>query len=330
MEIKTIIEGIFGFQPRPRAQDSIVDALTSTVEPSVLIFGPSKTGKSRLAAFEAVIHAQLMNKKLYAIYSEPNIEAEDFADIVSLCAHYKVSCEIVKMDRIEGIRKFVKKVTSFIFDKRRKKIRLEDFDLPSVVLIDSITALSEMVTASQTESMLENPQGLGAYHNPYQIAILDPLRRLVSISRAMMYMVAHETQTRGVPYNPRIPSITAKPRYVSAGRYKEDLEVYMTDVPLSSSLTERMRELKREGKAARFLTVVRSRRCIECEGRVAVFYFEEVEGRAKGYIEHSIEPVSVTIKYVPEEMAEGKENEKVTEIPYRALIPRIYKVTELR
>ena len=319
-----MMESIFGIPPRPKAEKSVINKILPTEsEPAVLIYGPSKAGKTRLAIYEAAAHAAVMNRKISAVYSEPNMEPHDYASIVSACAYFNVECEIVKLDRIDGIRRVINKATSFINDKRRKHIDIKKMNLPSVFLLDSLTSLSELITAQVSENLLDNPQGLLAYHNPYQIAIIDPLRRVVSMSQAMLITIAHETQTRGEPYNPRVSKIKAKPRYVSSAKYKEDAEIYMTDIPPSENLTrcEEVKNAKKEGYAVRYLVTVRSRRCVECEGLGVAIALVPEEGVARAQVEYSFEPGHVVIHYMPEDRA--KDPDKVRDYPYRVLIPRI-------
>lgn len=322
-DLVKLMEDIFGIPPRPTPKTSVIaNILPTSSEPAILLYGPSKSGKTRLIIHEAAAHAAAMNRKLLAIYSEPNMEPHDFATIVSACAYHNVYCELLKLDRIDAIRKIINKVTSFLTDKRRKKIKLEEFDLPSVFIIDSLTSLSELITAQLSEAMLENPQGLLAYHNPYQIAIIDPLRRLVATSQAMLFTVAHETQTRGEAYNPNVPKIKAKPRYVSSAKYKEDAEVYMTDTPPSNNLTtcEKLKEAKKK-YAIRYLVTVRSRRCLECEGKGIAVALVPKSGVVRAQIEYSFEPGYVIVRFAPEDMATDKS--KVREYPYTALVPEI-------
>jgi len=293
-------------------------------EPAILIYGPSKTGKTRLAAWEGAALGSVLNRRLLIILTESNVEDSDFADLLSICMHHNVHCEIVKLDHLQGIRKYIRKFTTTI-TRTARKTQEELEMMPRVVVLDSLTALSELVTSSLSDGLLENPQTLIAYQNPFQIAVVDPIRRVLSthILNGYLIVTAHETQTRGEPYNPAVPRVKAKPRYASAGRYKEDVEVYFTndvkefdDMFQCAAGKDAMKKENR--KYARVLVVVRARRHPDAEGKALSIVFERVEGEAVGSL--SIESVagSVTYSFTPADMAGDA---PVKRFRYNAIVP---------
>jgi hypothetical protein len=323
-EAKDVLEFIrssFNVRMRPTSQYSVIGKiLPIESEPAILIYGPSKTGKTRIAMWEASALAREMNRRVLALFTEANMEMNDFADLLYMCMYHNVYCELVKLDHLKGIRYFINKLQRTITSTAKKNPE-ELEKMARVYIIDSMTALSELVTSSLSEGILDNPQTVLAYQNPYQIAIIDPLRRVISqhILSGFLIMTAHETQTRGEPYNPKVPQVKAKPRYISAGRYKEDAEIYFTD-NIFDSLKTCKETASGNWRRMRALVTVRSRRNPDSEGRGIAIEFTRVTGSVEGKIEVEESVGSVTYRFIPADMLE--EGEAVP-LKYSSLVPQI-------
>jgi len=304
------------FNPRPSSPHSLLaNLLPIEKDPSILIYGPTKIGKTRLAVWEAAALARELNRRVRVLITESNMEESDFMDLLSICMYHNVMCVMEKYDNLAGLRRYIERVTKDVW----RKSKTGELDkVERVYVVDSVTALSEMVTANLPEGLLENPQTAIAYHNPYQIAIIDPLRRLISHFSLAGYliMVSHETQTRGEPYNPRVEDIKSKPRYTSAGRYKDDAEVFMGENTFNALKGEKCRAWR----GTKALVVVRSRRNPESEGLGLSFQFKRVTGHAEGALVAEAELGSATFSFIPADMLEKGEPRR---IKYYALVPEI-------
>lgn len=321
-DVLEFIKEAFNVKTRPNSPHSVIGKiLPIESEPAVLIYGPSKTGKTRLAIWEAAALAREMNRRVLAIFTEANMELNDFADLLYMCMYHNVQCELVKLDHLKGIRYFINKIQSTIQRTAKKKPEeLEKF--ARVFVIDSMTALSELVTSSLSEGILDNPQTTIAYQNPYQIAIVDPLRRVIAqhLLSGFLIMTAHETQTRGEPYNPKVPQVKAKPRYMSAGRYKDDAEVYFTD-NIFDSLKTCKDTSSGNWRGMRALVTVRSRRNPDSEGKGIAIELVRVEGSVEGKVEVEEGVGNVVYRFIPADMLD--ENQTPVKLRYSSLVPQI-------
>lgn len=290
--------------------------------PATMIYGPSKVGKTRISMWEATALARVMNRKILAVFTESNMEKSDFADLLGMCMYHNVQCELVKLDHLKGIVYYIDKINRTVMNIAKKHPE-ELSKQPTVYVIDSITALSELVTSSLSASLLSNPTSTIPHQNQYQIAVIDPLRRVVAenIISGYLILTAHETQTRGEPYNPNVPFVKAKPRYVSAGKYKEDAEIYFTD-QIPDSLKTCKDTASGNWRGMRAVVVVRSRRNPETEGKGLAFEFVKVNGSVKGNLEVERGVGNVVYRFTPEDMIE-EEDVTPVKLKYSVLVPQI-------
>jgi len=318
-------------------------------EPAIVLFGPTKGGKTRLAAWEATALATKLNRRVLFILTEPNIEDEDIADIISICGYHNVACELHRLDHLSGIRYFTERMLK---DVERAMRKSEDMSYYArVVVVDSVTGISNLVISGLSESLVESgaPTTL-PYVYPWIVRILDPLRRVLSKTylNGYLIMTAQETGLRGETYVPGL-QIRSKPKYAGAAQYYEDLEVYVglpRNVPDSLQTCE---ETKADKAEYRPLIVAYSRRNPQSIGTGLAFKFvrygpdvavAQKRGRRRkkeeqqeqtqqqqeqltvyGRIETSVGMGSLTVKYIPKDML-GDEN-LATPIVIRPLVPVI-------
>jgi len=321
-DVFELLKTMTGVKSRPTSPHSVLGQILSIEsEPAVLIYGPSKVGKTRLAMWEAAALAREMNRRVLALCTEANMDQDDFGDLLSMCMYHNVFCELVKLEFLGEIRKFINKLQRSIINAGKENAE-ELNNLPRVFIIDSMTSLSELVTASLSEGILDNPQSMLAYQNPFQIAIIDPLRRVIAqhLLSGFLIMTAHETQTRGEPYNPKVPQVKAKPRYMSAAVYKEDAEVYFTD-----NVFESLRTCKDTSggnwRGMRALVTVKSRRNPDYEGRGVAIEMTRVEGSINGAAQFEIEKGRVTYRFTPADML--PEGVTPVKLKYNSLVPQL-------
>ena len=317
------LDTLLGFKSRPEpAEDSVLAKLVPVHEnPALVLYGPSKAGKTRLIAWEGATLAKTLNRRMLAILTESNVEISDIKDVLYACMYHRIACEVLKLDSVTGVRSYVKRIQTSLNRTLRKGEDLETF--PQVIVIDSLTALSELVMESLSDSVLQaGGSTLVPYVNPAQTVIVNPIRRILNAFYLNGYflMVAHEMQTRGEPYNPAVPVIKAKPRYTGASQYKEDLEIYFARELPEALRTCKVTSEKGAWRKMRGLVVVWSRRHPESEGRGVAISMERAEVVVAGATTAKTGPGSTTYVYVPEDMASSEDTK---EIVARPLIPRV-------
>jgi len=259
--------------PEP-PETSILKNLVSIVsEPAIVLFGPTKGGKTRLAAWEATALATKLNRRVLFILTEPNIEDEDIADILSICAYHNVSCELHRLDHLSGIRYFTERMLKDV--ERAMKKSEDTSNYARVVVVDSVTGISNLVISGLSESLIESgaPTTL-PYVYPWVIRILDPLRRVLSKTylNGYLIMTAQETGLRGETYVPGL-QIKSKPKYAGAAQYYEDLEVYVGLPKNMPDSLQTCNETKTDKTEYRPLIVAYSRRNPQSIGMGLAFKF---------------------------------------------------------
>jgi len=258
--------------PEPPETSILKNLVPIVSEPAIVLFGPTKGGKTRLAAWEATALATKLNRRVLFILSEPNIEDEDIADIISMCAYHNVACELHRLDHLSGIRQFTERMLK---DVERAMKKAEDISTYArVVVVDSITGISNLVISGLSESLVESgaPTTL-PYVYPWIVRILDPLRRVLSKTylNGYLIMTAQETGLRGETYVPGL-QIKSKPKYAGAAQYYEDLEVYVGLPKNMPDSLQTCNETKND-KEYRPMIVVHSRRNPQCIGYGLAFKF---------------------------------------------------------
>jgi len=255
-------------------EESIINRVVPvSTEPAILLYGPTKAGKTRLATWEATTLATKLNRRVMLIFSEPNIEDEDIADVLAECAYHNVYCEIVRLDHLIGIQRLT---NSLIRDVERAMRRAEDLtQFARVVVLDSLSGIANLVISGLSENIASSgsPTTL-PYVYPTIIKVIDPLRRVLSKTYLNGYLIltAQETGLRGDSYVPGVP-IKSKPKYSGAGQYYEDLEIYIglpKDLPESLMTCEETKENKAEYRP---LIVAYSRRNPDSVGTGLAFRF---------------------------------------------------------
>ena len=215
--------------PEP-PEDSVLNQLLPVVkEPSIVIYGPTKGGKTRLSAFEATALATKVNRRVSFILTESNLEQEDIRDILSACIYHNVYCILQRFDHLRGLSVFTSKLDRTIMKAIKKEDESELELIPRVFVIDSITSLANLVLEGLPENILDAgaPTTL-PYVYPRITKVINPLRRLMSADylNGYLIMTAHETQLRGEYYAPGT-NIKSKPKYSGAAQYNDDTEIYL-------------------------------------------------------------------------------------------------------
>lgn len=305
---------------RPRPEDSILNSILDiSITPAPLLYGPSKAGKTRLIVWEASTIAKHLDRQVLILHTESNIELEDITDMLYICAYHNVMCNIIRVKSLQGARNIVNKLHREYVTRYVKKKEMAG-DIPRVFVLDSITSLSEMVLSTLNDDLLSNVPATISYQNTRQVSIIDPIRRILTDPKINGFLLAtaHETVTRGVAYNPRVTLVKSKPRYVSAGKYKLDAEVYFADV-----LPEELRTCKAtksgEWKDKRGLIVVKNRREPNTEGRGVAISLSRVWGYTRGMLKTEDASGYSSYMFIPEDMAESESKT----VQYNAIVPSI-------
>jgi len=217
-------------------EDSVLkEVLPIHSEPGIVIYGPTKSGKTRLAAWEATALATKLNRRVVFLLTESNVEQEDVGDILAACAYHSVFCEVHRFDHVKGLANFVSKMErnfSSVLKRdkeseaeRRAKLEL----MAKVAVIDSVTGMANLVVEGLSETLLEaGSSSILQYIYPNLTKVVNPLRRLLSAEylNGYLIMVAHEMHLRGGTYSPGT-GVKSKPRYMGAVQYNDDAEVYL-------------------------------------------------------------------------------------------------------
>lgn len=326
VDVLSLINKTINIKSRHSSPDSLISKLMNIeVEPSVLIYGPSKSGKSILAMWESTSLASTNGRNLMVIYTEPNIEVGDISILLNMCMYHFIKCKIVKMTDIVAIRRYIERLRKRVYIERKKIHENPELieNEPRVFLLDSITALSEAVNTTLTDGILSNPIGTISYQNQYQNIALSPLRELVSEDALSGFLIttAHETQNRGEPYNPIVTQVKSKPRYVSSGLYKEDAELYVVD-----NVFETLKTCKETSstnwKGKQSIVVVKARREPDAVGRGLAFEFIKTEGTVKGHLHIEQKDNGTNIyEFIPEDMV--KDENEIVKLKYNVFVPQI-------
>lgn len=305
-------------------EDSVLgEIIPIQSEPAIVIYGPTKGGKTRLAAWEATALATKLNRRVMFLLTESNVEQEDIRDILSACVYHNVYCEIQRFDHLRGLVAFTYRLDRDIQKAIRKENMSELELIPRVIVIDSITSMANLVIEGLSDNVVESgaPTTL-PYVYPRITKVVNPIRRLLSAEylNGYLFMVAHETQLRGEVYVPGT-NIRSKPKYAGSAQYNDDAEIYLgatRDLPDSLKTCEEVRNnvaqyrplitaLSRRhpdyigvGAAIRFIrlggttvTVKRGRKREEVTG-------EPYEGY--GLVEKSNNPGGVVYRFTPVDM----------------------------
>ena len=211
-------------------EDSVIgQILPIESEPSIVAYGPTKGGKTRLMAWEATALATKLNRRVGFILTESNVEQEDIRDILSACVYHNVYCMVQRFDHLRGLSVFTGRLERTIMKAIKKEDEYELALVPRVFVIDSITSLANLVLEGLPENILDAgaPTTL-PYIYPRITRVINPLRRLMSTDylNGYLLMTAHETQLRGEYYVPGT-NIKSKPKYSGAAQYNDDTEIFL-------------------------------------------------------------------------------------------------------
>lgn len=235
------------------------------VEPSIIIYGPTKVGKTRLAGWEGSLLASKLNRRAVFILTEPNVEDEDIKDIMYSCMYHNVLCEVHRFDSPRSVSNFIIKTESYL-----SKRKIDVAQAPRVYVVDSVTALANLVIELLPHNIVESgsPTTL-PYIYPVVTKFFNRVRKLVSAGNLSGYllMTAHEMNLRGDKYVPGLP-VKAKPRFSGVVQYMDDVEVY-----LSPCLSEVECEESRKYDNLRSLVTVNSRRAPATVGNAIAIAF---------------------------------------------------------
>lgn len=273
-------------------------------EPSVVIYGPSKAGKTRLAAWEATAIASKLNRRVEFILTESNIEQEDIRDILAACIYNNVACTVTRFDHVLGLDRFIRNQENLV----SKAIKNEDIDnIPRVYVFDSLTSLGILVMEKAPAGVVLEGGGSPTtlpYIYPALARIINPIRRMLSSSylNGYMIMTAQEMQLRGETYVPGT-GVKSKPRYIGVAQYNDDAEVYLGP---PGSFPERnvCDDAKKMREVCRPLIVALSRRNPEYNGASLIFTFERSsEVVREGVLEISTDIGGKTFTYTPKDLA---------------------------
>jgi len=298
---------------RPDPEGSVLAKLVPLpLHPSVLLYGHSKVGKTRLMIYETAVAAKAMNRRAMIIYTEANVERADIGIALATCATHGVACEVVKTDTLHSVAAVMRGFASHV-ERAFRRGKVPE-SAPRVVLVDSLSALSGFVTERLGEDM--PPPGVVAHQNVPQMALFPRLRRALADYRlnGYLFIVAHETKTRGEPFNPAVSSVKSKPRYGSATEYIADADIYMTDdVPSSLRQCKAWKEGEAEygAGAGRAGIVVFSRRAADVAGKGMSFFLASEPVSAEGYYYEEVDKYGAKWVFVPEEIATDDEKKKM-------------------
>ena len=311
-------------------------------EPAIVLYGPTKGGKTRLAAWEATALATKLNRRVLFLLSESNIEQEDIRDILAACVYHNVYCHIERFDHLRGLVAFTQKFDRDFQRAVRKESSSELELMPKVVVIDSITSMANLVVEGLSENIVESgaPTML-PYIYPRITKVINPIRRLLSAEylNGYLIMVAHETQLRGEVYVPGT-GVRSKPKYAGSAQYNDDTEIYLgTPRELPDSL-KTCEEVRNNAPHYRPLITAISRRHPEYIGIAVAIRFvrfgegeitikrgkkkEKVSGEQQqfvgyGVVEKSSGPGGTTYKFTPKDMLGDESQAK--QILAKPLIP---------
>lgn len=253
---------ILDVQPEQSMLGKVLDV---SVEPSIIIYGSTKTGKTRLVAWEGAVLATKLNRRAVFVLTEPNVEDEDVKDIVYSCMYHGVLCEIHKFESPRSVSNFIVKTESLLSKKK-----IDYSQAPRVFVVDSVTALANLVIELLPHNIVESgsPTAL-PYIYPVVTKFFNRIRKLISTGNLGGYllMTAHEMSLRGEKYVPYLP-VKAKPRFSGVVQYMDDAELY-----LSPCLDALECEEGKKYEGLRSLVTVNSRRVPISIGNAVAFTF---------------------------------------------------------
>lgn len=294
---KKILESV----PEASVIGKVIDL---SVEPSIILYGPTKIGKTRLAAWEGATLASKLNRRAVFILTEPNVEEEDVRDIIYSCMYHNVYCEVHRFESPRSVSNFIIRTEGYLSKKK-----LDVAQAPRVFVVDSVTALANLVIELLPHNIVESgsPTTL-PYIYPVITKFFSRIRKLISVSNLNGYllMTAHEMSLRGDKYVPHLP-VKAKPRFSGVVQYMDDVEVYM-----SPCLDALECEEGRKYDGLRSIVTVNSRRVPSSVGNAVAFAFmrlsEIPEGKRKKKAEEKVireglfEKSDSEYKYIPRDM----------------------------
>ena len=218
----------------------IAEVLPLETHRSILIYGQTKTGKTRLAAWEAAGIAKALGPGVSVVFFEvePNVKPQEMADVVAACAYHMVPCEIFIVFSAKALDKIVEKVVREV-EKLAKKTGTY---IRSVYVIDSITGLVNAATEYLSfEVGSSGSSTLIPYANPILVRIVNPVRRVVNKTGTYLLMTAHAMSLRGDKYMGIVPE---KPRFANVVRYYDDAEIYLSETLLDTRFSPKNSGLK--------------------------------------------------------------------------------------
>ena len=197
-------------------------------ERATLVYGPSKAGKTRFAAYVA---ASLGPEPIHFYVTEVNYTEEDIYAILGACVAFGKKCRVYLIESPAAFRNFAKQLASkaniaFARRTRKSQTALKAEEVPATIVVDSVAGVAAQIAVTQTESILESgASAIPTRINPLAMAIFTPLRQIVNVMRGMLLLISHATYLPGVAYKGLVP---AKPRYANYAAYVTDAEVYVT------------------------------------------------------------------------------------------------------
>lgn len=317
-------------------EQSVFAKLLKAPEPSMLIFGPSKAGKSHLAVWEACALASGLNRNLSIIITEPNIESSDIQDYLHACAYFNVRCDINPIDELETLSYFIQKLERHA----KKAIRENQINnISRVYVLDSISAIANSAIASLSPSIKEaGTQSILQYGYPYIFSVAFPLRKIIKdyYLNGYLIMTSEEGGTRGENYTSGI-NVKAKPKYVNPVKYDDDAEFYITAEGNAFPQLLTNDEVKNNKKIYRGLVVVTDRRNPDDIGNAVAMRFIKIGEQApprsrkkkqeqeqqeaeikkeirRGIITRDDNDYGSVFSYIPEDMLDDKNSAEEIEI----------------
>ena len=279
----------------------------------LLLFGPSKVGKTRIANSEAALIASEINAEsppLVEVYLlESNQRARLISDLISIYALYNVPVNFYAFQSTYYLYKHLNALRKAINDYKLK--REQTMELPRVLVIDSLSAIiTELEINQQLGVRGEGAQPILARVSSMIESIVNLASYLVSEENlnGVALLVAHSTTTWTEKPYPKLSWLNEKVRYLTKGDYATDAHIYVTNTAKGKELCNK------DNTQALVLAMARNTPTKQI-GKKVCFKLKELKEKRKGVITIQNEKHYTVYMYRPAENGEEMDIHPVVPIP---------------
>ena len=293
-------------------EGSVLAKLLNLVDhPAVMVYGPTKAGKTRLVAWEAAAAAKALGSSVVHIFVEPNIEPIDIEHVAGACAYHGVPCKIVVTSDPRRVRSVIGE------EKRLLSLKLrygKDVSaLPRVYVIDSVVALNKRIMAKLGAEVLESGSSdiLSRIYPMLDVVGIN-VRTVTQQLGGYLFVVNHAAGTREKDYG---PGLKWKPRLARTLQHEVDAEFFLgkyQDAP-KTLLCSKAAELKPNAMP---LIVADARRQPEAIGNGCIITFDHDVAEAAVTAEEEDEGATRIYNLKP-----GSEEDRV--FKFRVVVPKL-------